>query len=247
MIKHGAVVIPARYESSRFPGKPLADINGKTMIQHVYQKCVEAVGQDLVYVATDSDEIKNCVERFGGKVIMTSSLCLTGTDRIAEVNKILELDFIINVQGDEPMTEPDHVATVFKAMQEDTSCVLNCFCSISENEIEMSSVPKVVVSKSRRLIYMSRGGVPFDKEQHSHAKHKQICIYGFSRDHLRAFAEQSHKTENEECEDIEILRFLDMDIPVQMIQVSHGGIAVDTPEDLTRVKQALANNTQISN
>ena len=123
MRNKGAVVIPARYQSSRFPGKPLAIINGKTMIQHVYERCVKAVGPDLVFVATDSKEIENCVGEFGGKAIMTSSQCLAGTDRIAEANEILQLDFIINVQGDEPMTEPDHVSTLFEAMQENTSSV----------------------------------------------------------------------------------------------------------------------------
>ena len=242
MINKGAVVIPARYESSRFPGKPLSIIDGQTMIQHVYERCVKAVGQSLVYVATDSEKIKSCVEEFEGKVIMTSSQCLTGTDRIAEANKVLKLDFIINVQGDEPLTEPDHVATLFEAMKENTSNVLNCFCAISKEETKMSSVPKVVISNSRRLLYMSRGGIPFDKSLNSQAQHKQVCIYGFSSDHLMAFAEQKHKTYNEESEDIEILRFLDMDIPVQMIEVSSGGIAVDTPEDLIRVKKVFAKN-----
>ena len=94
----GVVVIPARYQSSRFPGKPLVDILGKPMIQHVYDACVEAVGKALVYVATDSDLIRRVVESFDGQVVMTSENCLTGTDRLAEVNKSLDLDFLINVQ-----------------------------------------------------------------------------------------------------------------------------------------------------
>ena len=102
-LKNYAVVIPARYESSRFPGKPLVDICGKPMIQHVWERSCEAVGKDKVFVATDDDRIKNAVEDFGGKVLMTSAGCLTGTDRVAEANLQLDCDFIVNVQGDEPL------------------------------------------------------------------------------------------------------------------------------------------------
>ena len=238
-MNQGKVVIPARYDSSRFPGKPLVDIYGKPMIQHVYEKCVEAVGAKMVVVATDSNLIKNTVENFNGKVQMTSGDCLTGTDRLAEVNSVLNLDFIVNVQGDEPLTRPDHVRKLFDLMQKDSSHVLNCFCELSKEEIDLPSVPKVVVSHSLKLLYMSRGGLPFDKTLRSHAKYKQVCIYGFSRKHLKLFSSQQGKSKNENFEDIEILRFLDLDVPVQMIEVSSGGVAVDTPEDLVRVKKLM--------
>ena len=101
-----AVVIPARYESSRFPGKPLVDICGKPMIQHVWERCCLAAGQEKVYVATDDARIQSAVEAFGGQVVMTSSECLTGTDRLAEANLQLNCDFIVNVQGDEPSHKP---------------------------------------------------------------------------------------------------------------------------------------------
>jgi len=103
----------------------------------------------------------------------------------------------------------------------------------------MSSVPKVVVSESNKLIYMSRAGVPFDKDAFPCARYKQVCIYGYSREHLRVFSAQKNKTRNEMLEDIEILRFLDLDIPIQMLAVSAGGVAVDTPEDYERVKQLM--------
>lgn len=232
----GAVVIPARYESSRFPGKPLVDINGKPMIQHVFEKCAEAVGKDLVYVATDSKLIKLAVEAFGGKVVMTSKNCLTGTDRLAEVNNTLNLDFLVNVQGDEPMICPSHVSDIYKMMKKDCANVLNCFCDIEPEERESPTIPKVVLSSSSKLLYMSRMGVPSDKSLISHAKFKQVCIYGFSRDHLNFFAAQDGKSPNEMYEDIEILRFLDGDIPVQMVEVKKGSVAVDTPDDLIRVR-----------
>ena len=241
MKNKGAIVIPARFQSSRFPGKPLADINGKQMIRHVYEGCVEAIGNERVYVATDNLIIKKAVESFNGQVIMTSSACLTGTDRLAEVNETLGLDFLVNVQGDEPMVDPLSIRSVFDAMTIDASQILNCYCDISYDEINMPTVPKVVISESEKLLYMSRGGCPFDKDGVSRSRYKQVCIYGFSRIHLTAFKNRLNKTTNEGVEDIEILRFLDLDFSVQMIKVSAGGIAVDTPEDLMRASLLMKN------
>jgi len=121
MKNNGAVVIPARLKSSRFPGKPLAKINGKMMIHHVYDRCVKAVGKRLVYVATDDSVISKAVKNFGGNVIMTSPDCLTGTDRLAEANMQLDYDFLVNVQGDEPMINPESIRTIFDAMMHNTS------------------------------------------------------------------------------------------------------------------------------
>lgn len=241
MINEGAIVIPARYQSSRLPGKPMADINGKPMIRHVYERCVAAVGGDRVYVATDDISIKEVVESFSGQVVMTSSACLTGTDRLAEANEVLNLDFLVNVQGDEPMIDPSSIESVFSAMTKDTSQILNCYCDISSDEINMPTVPKVVVSESGRLLYMSRGGCPFDKSGVPMARYKQVCVYAFSRAHLAVFKDRSRKTLNEGVEDIEILRFLDLDYSVQMIQVATGGVAVDTPQDLARVRILMEN------
>ena len=236
----GAVVIPARYESSRFPGKPLADIHGKPMVQHVFERCVEAVGAELVYIATDSRRIESIAESFGSRVVMTSKSCLTGTDRLAEVNSILDLDFLVNVQGDEPMTNPSHVSRVYQIMVEDCTNVINCFCEIKPDEIGSPTVPKVVLSRSSKLLYMSRMGIPSDKHLAAHAKYKQVCIYGFSREHLTFFTSFDGKGPNELHEDIEILRFLEGDVPVKMIEVSSGGVAVDTPEDLSKVRGYMA-------
>jgi len=238
-MKLGAVVIPARYQSSRFPGKPLVDLNGIPMLQHVYNRCCEAVGFENVYVATDDKRIADVVKSFDGQVIITSSICLTGTDRIVEANAVLQLDFIVNVQGDEPMVNPNDIKAVYDRMTKNTDNVLNCYCDIEPNEVLMPSVPKVVVSKSGRLIYMSRGPCPFNKSGVNQAKYKQVCIYGFGRQHLEIFSQNPGKTFNEDIEDIEILRFLDLDVHVDMLKVSKGGIAVDTPHDLSRVKLLL--------
>jgi 3-deoxy-manno-octulosonate cytidylyltransferase (CMP-KDO synthetase) len=242
MSNSGAIIIPARYKSTRFPGKPLADICGKPMIQWVYEKCVSAVGAELVYVATDSIDIKNSVHGFSGNVIMTSGDCLTGTDRIAEANKALQFDFVVNVQGDEPLIHSKDIKKVFNLMLTDTSHIVNCYCKIDNDEINMPSVPKVAISESKKLIYMSRSGIPFDKNLKPNAMFKQVCIYGFSQNHLEKFSAHPSKSINESYEDIEILRFLDMDIPVQMLEVEKGNVAVDTPNDLIRVLKIMTDS-----
>ena len=239
MIKKGAVVIPARLLSSRFPRKSLAYIKGRPMIQHVYDRCVDAVGREQVYVATDHNGIKSAVESFDGKVIMTSKKCITGTDRLAEANEILNLDFMVNVQGDEPLVSSMSIRSVYEKMKRDSNRIINCYCKIEDYEIHMQSVPKVVISESEKLLYISRGACPFDKNGLSKAKYKQVCIYGFSREHLSVFKGHPLKTRNEDVEDIEILRFLDLDFQVDMLKVDSGSVAVDTPEDLERVKALM--------
>jgi 3-deoxy-manno-octulosonate cytidylyltransferase (CMP-KDO synthetase) len=237
----GAVIIPARYESSRFPGKPLADIQGKPMIQHVFQKCADAVGSSNVYIATDNSLIKEASELFGSQVIMTSTEALTGTDRLAEANIILDLDFVVNVQGDEPMASSDDIKMIYELMKKNTTNILNCYCDLSNDELLSPTIPKVIISNSGRLHYMTRGGAPFDKNGNPKGMFKQVCIYGFSREHLQFFHEHKSKTLNELIEDIEILRFLDFDYNINMIKVLPGGVAVDTPEDLERVRLKLKN------
>ena len=238
-----AVVIPARYQSSRFPGKPLVDLCGKPMIQHVWERCCEAVGTEKVYVATDSDQIESVVESFGGAVIRTSSDCLTGTDRLAEANRQLNCDFIINVQGDEPLISPTDINTVAQAYLAGDGSVVNAMCKIiDEREFRSFTVPKVVCDQSNKLLYMSRSAIPLTKNNEFKFSYKQVCIYAFSKEHLEFFISHQSKTPLEEIEDIEILRFLESQYPVQMIEVDSGSMAVDIPEDVVRVKAALLNN-----
>jgi 3-deoxy-manno-octulosonate cytidylyltransferase (CMP-KDO synthetase) len=235
-----AVVIPARYQSSRFPGKPLADILGAPMIRHVWERCCLAVDTSLVYIATDSDKIREVAEGFGAQVIMTSSTCLTGTDRLAEANKQLNCDFIINVQGDEPLINPEDIKTVINEYEKAPSTIINAMCRLKdEQEFRSFTVPKVVTSKSGNLLYMSRSPIPVTKSNHFHSGYKQVCIYAFSKEHLKFFASHQEKTQIEAIEDIEILRFLENDIPVKMIEVATSSIAVDVPEDLERVIKVI--------
>jgi 3-deoxy-manno-octulosonate cytidylyltransferase (CMP-KDO synthetase) len=235
-----AIVIPARYESSRFPGKPLVGICGKPMIQHVWERCCQAVSRELVYVATDNDKIKSVVEAFGGQVIMTSKSCMTGTDRLAEANLTLNCDFLVNVQGDEPLIEPEDILKVIECYKQNPGYVVNAMSNIqSENDFRSKSVPKVVVSLTSKLLYMSRGAIPTNKEHEFKTAYRQVCIYVFAREHLTMFAKFSEKTPIEQIEDIEILRFLENDIPIKMIEISNCSVAVDFPEDVERVVELL--------
>ncbi|MBO9484364.1 3-deoxy-manno-octulosonate cytidylyltransferase [Salinisphaera sp. G21_0] len=240
MHKKYAIVIPARYKSSRFPGKPLADINGKTMIQHVWEKCTQAEDKSLVYIATDDDRIEEVVTGFGGQVIRTSPDCLTGTDRVAEANLQLEKDFIINVQGDEPMINPDDIVRVRERYLQKPDFVINAYTRIQSEDVFSTTIPKVVVSKTGNLLYMSRSALPMSKNGNVCLSYKQVCIYAFSKEHLHFFLSHQEKTPLEYIEDIEILRFLENDINVNMVEVDNSSMAVDTPEDLEGVRLLMS-------
>ena len=232
------VLIPARFDSSRFPGKPLALIYDKPMLQHVYENCAKAVGPEKVYVATDDSRISCAVHNFGGQYIMTSSDCLTGTDRLAEANKKLDFDFVINVQGDEPLVSPKSIRMVIDQYLKSPGIIVNAMCAIrTKDEFMSANTPKVVFSLSGRLCYISRGCVPSSKErQENKLGHKQVCIYAFSKQHLNFFLNNPQKTPLERIEDIEILRFVENDVTVQMIDVGEGSIAVDVAADINKVK-----------
>jgi 3-deoxy-manno-octulosonate cytidylyltransferase (CMP-KDO synthetase) len=235
-----AVVIPARYKSSRFPGKPLIDLAGKPMIQHVWEKCCEAVESENVFIATDSELIQFAVKNFGGNVIMTSENCLTGTDRIAEANKILKYDFVINVQGDEPLIKPADISKIIECYLDSPNKIYNAMCKIdSESEFNSNTVPKVVTTLTGKLLYMSRSGIPLTKDGRFVKGFKQVCIYAFSKEHLDFFIKNNNKTPLELIEDIEILRFLESDYEIQMVEVEAGSLAVDVPEDVHNVLELL--------
>jgi len=234
------LIIPARFESTRFPGKPLALISGKPMIWHVWSRCILAIDPKDVYIATESTKIKDAAELFGAKVIMTSSKCLTGTDRIAEANQQLDYDFVINVQGDEPLIDPDLISVIKKAACHDQSRVLNLMTRILDTEDFISlSIPKVVFDSSHHLLYMSRASIPVTKDGKLVEAYRQVCVYGFSKDHLSFFLDHKNKTKFEAVEDIEILRFVESSIPVKMIEVASNNIAVDHPKDIDKIEEYL--------
>ncbi len=234
------VVIPARYRSTRFPGKPLADINGRPMILHVWDRCVEAVGRERVCIATDDERIREVCVNGGAQVVMTPDTCFTGTDRVFETARQLEADIYINVQGDEPLIAPEDLLAVIEAARRYPGEVINAMCPIlAEEDFRSLTVPKVVARPDGRLLYMSRAAIPGSKDCGFHGAMKQVCIYAFPRPALEAFAEVVSRTALEGVEDIEILRFLELGFEVRMIKVSESSVAVDTPGDLERVRKLM--------
>lgn len=234
------VVIPARYQSSRLPGKPLVNLCGVPMIVRTYQQCVKVVPRERVYVATDDDRIGDACRSAGISVVMTSSDCLTGTDRVAEVARQIDADTYVNVQGDEPVFNPADLRSIIEAARAHPDDVINGYCAIdSEAMFRSGSTPKVVLRPDGRLLYMSRAPIPTTKTHGFAAAWRQVCAYAFPRKALEEFTRAGGKTRLEEIEDIEILRFLELGWDVRMIPMSDRSVAVDNPEDVARAEAAI--------
>jgi 3-deoxy-manno-octulosonate cytidylyltransferase (CMP-KDO synthetase) len=239
------VIIPARYDSTRLPGKPLIDICGIPMIIRTYQQCVKACPTEKVYVATDDERIRETCEKNGIQVIMTSNECLTGTDRIAECAQSIDADIFINVQGDEPVFNPNDLKVIISNLAKYSGEILNGYCEIYEEQLFRSgSIPKVVFRPDGRLLYMSRASIPSNKELGFEKAWRQVCVYAFPRKALEEFAAVSKKTTLEDIEDIEILRFLELGWEVRMVELSSDSIAVDNPEDIQRVEASILTHIQ---
>jgi len=249
MMKIG--IIPARFASTRFPGKPLALIHHKPMIQHVYERCKEANLDDL-YVATDDDRIKNSVENFGGKVIMTNLQHASGTDRCAEAAHILELndsDFVINIQGDEPFIRKEEVNLLVNLFDNQKIQIATLAKSITtEEEFNNPNKVKVVFSHSHQALYFSRSPIPFSSPHNapqslpvtryplpsSDFPYKHIGIYAYRNDILQKITKLP-VSKLEETEKLEQLRWLENDFTIHVQICHHESIAIDTPEDLKSI------------
>ncbi|WP_191084886.1 3-deoxy-manno-octulosonate cytidylyltransferase [Roseococcus microcysteis] len=234
------VVIPARYRSVRLPGKPLVDLMGKSLVLRTYLQCAKVVPQEFIYVATDDERIADHCRAHGMQYIMTSPDCPTGTDRVAEVATRIPADLYVNVQGDEPLFNPGDIEVILDAARRAPGSVLNGFAPFTDEALFRNpTIPKVVMRPDGRLLYMSRGAIPTTKRLSFEGARRQICIYAFPPETLRAFAAAGGKTPLESLEDIEILRFLELGFEVQMVPLSDHSIAVDTPEDVERVLAVL--------
>ena len=235
------VVIPARYASSRFPGKPLAEIYGKPMILWVAELCASAVGKRHVYVATDNSSIKDVVVSSGFNALMTSEDCLTGTDRVCEAAKGLDYDIIVNVQGDEPVLNPQDILKCIQIKKKNMTSVVNGYVPIQESEDPCNvNLPKVIFNESQQLVYMSRNPLPGFLSNAPSTYYKQVCIYGYSHHDLNVFSSLGRKSTLESSEDIEILRFLEFKNPVIMYECSAGSLAVDVPSDIATIEKYLS-------
>jgi len=235
-------IIPARYKSSRFPGKPLVEILGKPLIIRVAEKSTIALGHENTYVATDDERIAKVVRDYGFQVIMTSSAALTGTDRLWEAAQQVKADIYINVQGDEPMINPQDILDIAAEKEANYYTVINGMYPITAEEDPANvNIPKVLVNNKNDLIYMSRLPIPGIKsiKKEKPVYYKQVCIYAFNYKELKLYGEAGKKAAYEKFEDIEILRFFDLNVPIKMVKTSKVSLAVDTPEDVAKVEHAL--------
>jgi len=236
------VIIPARHASTRFPGKPLVPLLGKPMVLWVAELSARAVGQVHVHVATEDDRIAKVVRKAGFSALMTSPCAPTGTDRLAEAANMVDYDIYVNVQGDEPLVEPDDIRRCIELKAECPEMIVNGFAPIGQDDDPHSvNIPKVITNEAGVMIYMSRSLLPGFKEAKNapDTYSKQVCIYGFTREDLCAFAAFGRKSALEQSEDIEILRFLELDRRILMYECDAGSLAVDSPQDVPKVEAAL--------
>ena len=217
------------------------------MIEWVAELSAKAVGNENVYIATENNEILNKVKDAGFKAILTSNNCLTGTDRVAEVAKKIDANICVNVQGDEPLINPNDIKRIIEAKKKYPNNVLNAYTSIEKDEKPNNyNIPKVIFTKDERLIYISRKDLPGFKEEKNRpdSYYKQVCIYAFNREELEMFSSYGGKSKLEMSEDIEILRFLEMKKTIQLLRTSSSSLAVDEPSDVKKVELALKNLLQ---
>ncbi len=235
------IIIPARLASKRLPNKPLILINGKPMIVRTAENAINILGSDNVIVATDSEEIINCCDDYNIKSIMTSQNCLTGTDRVVEAAKKLDLSEVYNLQGDEPLF-PKEIINEFINQTLKSSYPVEMGITKIENLEELSSpkIPKIVFNKNEELLYTSRAKIPGSKNMDINLGYKQVCIYKYNIEKLAGLFEQKTKTLFESIEDLELLRMLEIGIKVKCRFLDYKDhFSVDTKEDLQKVNNFL--------
>lgn len=231
-------VIPARYASTRLPGKPLSMIAGKPMIQRVYERACQAKLVDEVVVATDNDLVKSAVDAFGGKAVMTSPDHPSGTDRLAEVVlQYPDVDVIVNVQGDEPMIPPEVIDRLAAVFNEDPDLQMATMkVRMDEADYDNPAAVKVVTDLNGYALYFSRSLMPYPRNKPEDFKvFKHVGIYAYRRGFLLKYAALA-PTPLERTESLEQLRALENGYKIKVLESDFQGIGVDTPEDLAAVK-----------
>jgi 3-deoxy-manno-octulosonate cytidylyltransferase (CMP-KDO synthetase) len=240
-------VIPARYGSTRLEGKPLADICGWPMIRHVYAAASRARLLDQVVVATDDARVLAAVEAFGGQARLTSPACPTGSDRIAEVVAGLDVDIVVNVQGDEPLLESGMIDEVVQPLLDDPAlptCTL-CYQIAEEAKLADPNVVKVVCDCQGYALYFSRSLIPYPRKRVALAVYEHIGLYAYRKDFLLHYV-QMPQTPLELTESLEQLRVLENGYKMRAVttRYTYGGLSVDTAEDLAAVRAIVAARQQ---
>ncbi|MDD5432858.1 MAG: 3-deoxy-manno-octulosonate cytidylyltransferase [Candidatus Omnitrophica bacterium] len=239
-------VIPARYSSTRFEGKVLADIFGKPMIQHVWERAKQALTLDDLIIACDNELVADVAKEFGAKVVMTSKGHVCGTDRICEVINPLDVRIVVNIQADEPLINPMMIDSVAQALIDNKKISMTTIMKRIEDfsVINDPNVVKVVVDKNNFALYFSRATIPYwpqSSEVKNPVYYKHIGLYGYTKDFLFTF-KNFPPSSLEKTERLEQLRVLEEGFRIKVIETKHDSIGVDTPEDLEKVKHFLKNN-----
>lgn len=235
---HPVAVIPARHAAVRFPGKPLALLGGKPMVQHVWDRCRESGAFAEILVATDDPRIAGAVIGFGGQVALTSPTCPSGTDRVAEVARARpDVGVWINVQGDEPLIPPEALALLASAFSDPAVSMATLVRPLEDDERTNPNVVKAVLARSGDALYFSRADLPFQRDPQGTVKRLgHLGLYGYRRDTLLHLASLP-PTPLELTEKLEQLRALEHGIAIRCLETKFRGLGVDTPEDLARAER----------
>jgi len=230
-------IIPSRLESTRLPNKAITDICGLPMIIHVYKRCLLSKTLDEVYVATDSLTISKIVKLYGGNVIMTSSSHQTGTDRIAEASINLDCEFVVNVQGDEALLDPNHIDKIICELKQNSNIDVALLVSPYSNNNIPSDI-KVVLNNNNDVMYLSRSDIPSDTRTIGPPKLKAYHVVNFRKDFLLKYSKWK-KTALEEIESNEYIRILEHGYNIRAVHVESDAISVDTEDDLEYVRNKM--------
>lgn len=237
-----AIIIPARYGSTRLEGKPLLEVLGKPVIQWVYEKAMQAKLSDMVIVATDDERILNAVKAFGGNAEMTSINHKCGSDRIMEVvNRHPEIKYIVNLQGDEPLIEPAAIDEVAKNVQQDDKADISTLVRIlhDEDEINNPNLVKCVIDKFGYALYFSRSKIPFERHTNADNFYGHLGIYGYKREALTKMTSLP-QTPLEKTESLEQLRALENGMKIKTSVVDFVPVGIDTKDDLEKFKEIVS-------
>lgn len=237
-----AIIIPARYGSSRLEGKPLIEVNGKPIIQWVYEKAQASKLADMIIVATDDERIFNAVKAFGGEVEMTSADHKCGSDRIREVvERHPEISYIVNLQGDEPLIKPDSIDAVARNVQEDEKADISTLIRVlkTEEEINNPNLVKCVIDNNGFALYFSRSKIPYERNTGVATFYGHLGIYGYKREALLKMTSLP-QTPLEKTESLEQLRALENGMKIKTSVVDFVPVGIDTLEDLEKFKQIVS-------
>ncbi len=239
-------LIPARLASTRLPDKPLVDIGGWPMIRHVWSRARQAQGLDEVAIATPDEAIAEAAQKFGARVVMTSASHPSGTDRLAEAARLLELDsnaIVVNIQGDEPLLEPSGIEAVLRPLLEDSALTMSSLmCPCPERELDNPACVKVVCALNGDALYFSRARLPFARnvnQQPPASVMQHIGLYAYRNHFLQTFLALP-PSPLEKTESLEQLRVLEHGCSIRMVRIEQAPLGVDTPEDLVRARELLA-------